>query len=65
MKPEEIATIRLKLGLTQEQFAHIVGCTYATINRLENGHHKPSPLIIDKIRRISEEADASASMSKL
>lgn len=44
-----IRELRLENGLTQEQFAAEVGVTYASINRWENGHTKPSPLAMQKI----------------
>jgi len=39
-----IRELRLKNGLTQEQFASEFGVTYSTVNRWENGRSKPSPL---------------------
>jgi len=42
--PEQIRDLRLRLGLTQEQFAAKVGVTCSTVNRWENGKSKPSPM---------------------
>lgn len=44
-----IYELRLETGLTQEKFAALLGVTYPTISRWENGHAKPSPLAIKKI----------------
>lgn len=44
-----IRELRLENGLTQEQFAALVGVTYSSMNRWENGHTKPSPLARQKI----------------
>lgn len=44
-----IRKLRLENGLTQEQFAALVGVTYSSMNRWENGHTKPSPLAMQKI----------------
>ncbi len=44
-----IRTIRQRLELTQEQFAHQLGVTYLTVNRWENQHTKPSPMAIKLI----------------
>ena len=52
-----IRTLRLSLGLTQEQFAAKVGVTFSTVNRWENGRGHPSPLAsrrIDELRRQNE-----------
>ena len=39
-----IGELRLRLGMTQEEFAHAVAVTFSTVNRWENGHAKPSKL---------------------
>ena len=44
MSGDEIRSLRKKLGLTQEEFAHAVAVTFSTVNRWENGHAKPSKL---------------------
>ena len=40
----EIRQIRLKMNLTQEQFAELLGVDPRSVSRWENGHHKPSPM---------------------
>lgn len=42
MEPEEIRALREHLHLTQEMFARILGVSFATINRWENGKSAPS-----------------------
>lgn len=37
MKPEDIRALREQLQLTQEVFARILGVSFATVNRWENG----------------------------
>ena len=44
MEADNIRTLRQNLGLTQEEFAHRLGITVATVNRWENGHANPSKL---------------------
>lgn len=39
-----IRDLRIRLGMTQEEFAHAVAVTFSTVNRWENGHAKPSKL---------------------
>src|SRR5215475_6078007 len=42
MRPEEIRRLRERLALTQELFARILGVSFATVNRWENGKSVPS-----------------------
>jgi DNA-binding transcriptional regulator YiaG len=44
MEANNIRTLRQNLGLTQEEFAHRLGITVATVNRWENGHNSPTRL---------------------
>ena len=39
-----ISTLRRRLKMTQEEFAHAIGVTVSTVNRWENGHIEPSRL---------------------
>ena len=39
-----ISTLRRRLQMTQEEFAHAIGVTVSTVNRWENGHIEPSRL---------------------
>ena len=41
---QNIRELRIRLGMTQEEFAHAVAVTFSTVNRWENGHAKPSKL---------------------
>lgn len=54
MNKEEIIAIRKALGLTQEQFASILGTTHTTVNRWENGKAKASRLYVKEIMRFKE-----------
>ena len=42
--PELVKEVRRQLGLTQEELAHALGVSFATVNRWENGKTKPSKL---------------------
>ena len=44
MEADNIRNLRRTLGLTQEEFAHRLGITVATVNRWENGHNRPTRL---------------------
>jgi len=39
-----VKRVREQLGLSQEDFAHELGVSFATVNRWENGQVKPSRL---------------------
>ena len=49
-----IRDMRLKLSMTQEEFAHELGITVSTVNRWENGHSEPSKLARATIARLAE-----------
>lgn len=52
MNIEQLKQIRINLGLSQEDFGHLLGVTGATINRWERGVFKPSKLAVEKIKAI-------------
>jgi putative transcriptional regulator len=59
-----IRELRRNLRMTQEEFAHTLGITVATVNRWENGHAKPSKLArraIDRLVQYRQAAGTSAS----
>jgi putative transcriptional regulator len=39
-----VSSLRRRLSMTQEEFAHAIGVTVSTVNRWENGHIEPSRL---------------------
>lgn len=46
-----IRNLRGKLGLTQDQLARLMGVSYASVNRWENGQTRPSRLALQTIER--------------
>ena len=46
----DIRNLRKTLGLSQEKFAAKLGVSFSTVNRWENGHGKPSPLAMKRIK---------------
>lgn len=40
--PEEIKNIRLKMMMTQTEFAELLGISFASVNRYENGKSSPT-----------------------
>lgn len=47
MTPSDLKRIRQKLGVTQEQFAQILGTSFVSVNRWEGGHSVPLKAILD------------------
>jgi putative transcriptional regulator len=45
--------MRRQLSLSQEDLARLLGVTYPTINRWENGRAKPSPLALKQIEDLA------------
>jgi DNA-binding transcriptional regulator YiaG len=58
-----IRELRRNLRMTQEEFAHTLGITVATVNRWENGHAKPSKLARRAIERLVQYRQAAATTS--
>jgi DNA-binding transcriptional regulator YiaG len=51
-----VKSLRRRLGLTQEQFAHRLGVTFASVNRWENGQVRPSPMARQKLDLFDQQA---------
>lgn len=62
--PALIKELRRRLELTQEQFAQVVGVTYSTVNRWENGKRVPQPFLLRRLLEMKEELDSKESPSR-
>ena len=63
--PDRIKRYRVDLGLTQTRLAELIGVSFASVNRWENGITKPSRLAWEKITRVAGTvAGSSDLMSK-
>lgn len=49
--------IREKLLLTQTELANLLGVSFQTVNRWENGHHIPTMKYRRKIRELMRKAN--------
>jgi putative transcriptional regulator len=47
-----IRDLRHCAGCTQAQFADILGVSFSTLNRWENGHMQPSPLAVRQVESV-------------
>ena len=45
----------IKLKGSQEKAAHHIGISFATLNRILNGHHHPSQLLLSKLKSMDIE----------
>jgi DNA-binding transcriptional regulator YiaG len=64
MDGHEIKVLRQQLELTQEEFAHKVGVTFATVNRWENHKSKPSKLALRILNMLQEATPAPKQAAK-
>lgn len=55
MKAEEIKNLRKRMGYSQQEMASVLGVSFATVNRWENGKAKPQKDRLDRIRGLLEE----------
>lgn len=53
--PGLIRQTRQRLGLTQTQFAGKLGVSFLSVNRWENGHHQPLPIVLKQIEALLSE----------
>lgn len=49
-----IVSLRNKLILSQEEFAKLLGVSFASVNRWERGHHEPTIKVKRKIVELCE-----------
>lgn len=54
MQAVEVRAIRHKLGLTQEDFAYLLGATASTISRWERGDATPSKAYLKVLLRLQD-----------
>ena len=50
--PATIKALREKLLVTQTELAEMLGCTFASVNRWERGHHEPTYKMKRKIMEL-------------
>lgn len=60
MTATDIKKLRAKFKLTQEDFAHMLGVTFQTVNRWERGASKPSRLALNKMNQLKDKEDETS-----
>lgn len=58
---QSVRELRIRLGLTQEEFAHAIAVTVSTVNRWENGRANPSKLAWRAIQALARKRGATLS----
>jgi putative transcriptional regulator len=61
--PRLVKKLRVRLQLTQEQFAQQIGVTYSTVNHWENGKRMPQPFLLRRLQEVKEEVDSQRKKS--
>ena len=52
-----LCRLRRRLKLSQEEMASLIGVSYVTVSRWENGHFNPSRLARERIAAVMQHAD--------
>jgi transcriptional regulator with XRE-family HTH domain len=52
LAPERLLKIRDALGMTQEKLAVVLGCSWVSVSRWEQGHSSPLPSVADIYRAL-------------
>ena len=52
---ENIKALRIKLLITQEELASMLGVSFVSVNRYENGHFEPTMKIKRKLMKLFKE----------
>ncbi len=59
MDSEQIKTVRIGLGMSQQAFAAALGVSFATVNRWENGKARPQKDRIERIKALVTELSSA------
>lgn len=52
LESSRLVEIRTALGLSQEAMAHLLGVSFATVNRWENRHSAPTGAVLEVYRAL-------------
>ena len=62
--PETVKEVRRQAGLSQEELAHALGVSFATVNRWENGKTVPSKLAQRQFEQFCKDQVKKGSLDK-
>lgn len=60
----QVKELRLKLGLSQQSFAELLGCGISSVARWEGGTNKPSQLALIRIQQLADNQIKGSSLAK-
>lgn len=49
---DAVLELRLRMNLSQEKLAHLIGASFVSVNRWENGKHKPTKIVKAKLNKL-------------
>lgn len=52
---EMILALRVKLNISQQQLGDMLGVSFSTVNRWEKGHHEPTLLAKERLKKLFKE----------
>ena len=52
---DSLVELRLKLGVSQEELAHLLGVSFSSVNRWENGRNQPTKIAKAKLKKLFDE----------
>jgi len=50
--PSAIRRLRAKLNISQTELAAILGVSFTSVNRWEKGHHQPTVIAKEKLKKL-------------
>lgn len=62
---DSIKSLREKMNLSQEEFAKVIGVSFASVNRYENGHFEPTIKVKRRILELLKEYDVRIDNGKI
>lgn len=55
--PNAILKLRAKLNISQDELGKMLGVSFTSINRWENGHYEPTKIVKIKLKELFEKYD--------
>lgn len=52
---DALVELRLKLNVSQEELAKLLGVSFSSVNRWENGRHEPTKIAKAKLKKLFKE----------
>ena len=52
---DALVELRLKLNVSQEELAKLLGVSFSSVNRWENGRHEPTKIAKAKLKKMFKE----------